>query len=153
MSISFSKIFWGIICLIIGFFLIYGSWAAYSEYRRVQGYVGQGVGTVINKYYEQSSDGSANYYIEYSFMPTSEAPRIVSKSIMIKHQWDSLEVDDNLDIRFDESNPARSIPLYGGSPSLLFGFFMVLMALVFIFFGSGRIVAGMKRAERKTSSS
>jgi hypothetical protein len=59
--------------------------------------------------------------------------------MIAKQQWDLLKVDDTLEIRFDQSNPNRNIPMYGGSPSLVFAFFLLVMAGVFTIFGGSRL--------------
>ncbi len=133
MKISFSGIFLGLICLGIGCFLLSGSWSAYAEYKRVQDYNGRAIGHITNKYFQRGSDGGGNYYMDYWFM-SSAGNKISSTSVIGKQQWDVLQVDDTMEIRYDQSNPNRNIQMYGGSPSLVFAFFMLLMGTVFIDF-------------------
>ena len=134
MKFSFSGIFWGLICIGIGFFFLAGSWGSYAEYKRVQDYSGRAIGHTTNKHFKLGSDGGGNYYMDYWFMP-SAGSRISSSSVIAKQQWDVLKVDDTLEIRYDQSNPNRNIPMYGGSPSLMFAFFMLVLGAVFMLFG------------------
>lgn len=138
MKISFSGIFWGVICIGVGIFFLAGSWGAYTENKHVQDYHGRAVGHITNKHFKLGSDGGGNYYVEYWFMP-SNGSKITANSVVAKQQWDMLRVDDTFEIRFDRSNPNRNIPMYGGSPSLVFAFFMLVMAAVFIIFGGSRL--------------
>ena len=138
MKVSFSGIFGGLICIGIGFFLLSGTWGAYSEYKRVQDYSGRAIGNITKKHFKLASDGSGNYYIDYWFM-SSASSKISASSIIAKQKWDILKVDDTLEIRFDQSNPNRNIPMYGGSPSLVFAFFMLVMGAVFMLFGGSSI--------------
>jgi hypothetical protein len=75
--------------------------------------------------------------MDYWFM-SSVGSKISASSIIAKQQWDMLQVNDTLEIRFDRSNPNRNIPMYGGSPSLVFAFFMLVLAAVFMIFGGSR---------------
>jgi hypothetical protein len=136
-KISFSGILWGLICLGIGFFFLVGSWGSYSEYKRVQDYEGRAIGHITNKHFKLGSDGGGNYYIDYWFMP-SAGGKINATSIIAKQQWDILKFDDTMEIRYDQSNPNRNIPMYGGSPSLVFAFFMLVLGVVFMLFVSSR---------------
>jgi hypothetical protein len=77
--------------------------------------------------------------MDYWFMP-SGGSRISSSSVIAKQQWDVLKVDDTLEIRYDQSNPNRNIPMYGGSPSLVFAFFMLVLGAVFMLFGGSRFL-------------
>ena len=137
MKISFSGIFWGLICAGVGLFFLVGSWGFYAEYKRVQDYEGRAIGHITNKNFKLGSDGGGNYYIDYWFMP-SAGSKISATSIIGKPQWDILRVDDTLEIRYDQSNPNRNILMYGGSPSLVFAFFMLVLGTVFMLFGGSR---------------
>jgi hypothetical protein len=144
LKISLSGVFLGLICAGIGFFLLSGSWSAYVEYKSVQDYSGRAIGHVTNKHFKRGSDGGGNYYIDYWFM-SSAGSKISASGVIAKQQWDVLQVDDTMEIRYDQSNPHRNIHMYGGSPSLVFAFFMLLMGTVFIIFGCLRIIKGFKR--------
>lgn len=144
MKVSFSGIILGLICLGIGSFLLSGSWSAYAEYKRVQGYGGRAIGHVTNKHFKRGSDGGGNYYMDYWFM-SSAGSKISATSIIGKQQWDVLRVDDTMEIRYDQSNPDRNIHMYGGSPSLVFAFFMLLMGTVFIIFGCLRLAKSFRK--------
>ena len=137
LKISFSGIFLGLICIGIGCFFLAGTWGAYTEYKRVQDYSEKAVGHITNKHFKEGSDGGGNYYIDYWFMSSSDS-KIRKSSGISKQQWDALKVNDTLEIRFDPSNPNRNTPLYGGSPSLVYAFFMLIMGVVFILFGGLR---------------
>jgi hypothetical protein len=137
LKVSFSGIFWSLICIGIGFFLLSGSWGAYSEYKRVQDYSGRAIGHIMKKHFKLGSDGGGNYYMDYWFM-SSVGSKISASSIIAKQQWDMLQVNDTLEIRFDRSDPNRNIPMYGGSPSIVFAFFMLVLAAVFMIFGCSR---------------
>lgn len=137
MKLSFSGIFWGVICIGIGFFFLAGSWGSYSEYKRVQDYSGRTIGHITNKHFKLGSDGGGNYYVDYWFM-SSAGSKISDSSIIAKQQWDMLKIDDTLEIRFDKSKPNHNIPMYGGSPSLIYAFFMLLLGSVFVLFGCSR---------------
>lgn len=151
-NISFSGIFVGLICMAIGVFLLSGSWAAYAEYKRVQGYNGRAIGHITNKYFQRGSDGGGNYYIDYWFM-FSAGNKIISNSVIGKQQWDVLQVDDTMEIRYDQSNPNSNIQLYGGSPSLIFSFFMLLMGTVFMIFGCLRLIKVFQRTAKVKAKS
>ena len=138
MKVSFSGIFGGLICIGIGFFLLSGTWGAYSEYKRVQDYNGRAIGKITKKHFKLASDGSGNYYMDYWFM-SSAGSKISASSIIDKQKWDILKVDDTLEIRFDQSNPNHNSPMYGGSPSLVFAFFMLVLGAVFMLFGGSSI--------------
>jgi hypothetical protein len=144
LRVSFPKIFLGLICIGIGYFLLSGSWAAYAEYKRVQDYGGRAIGHVTDKHFKRGSDGGGNYYLDYWFI-SSTGNKISSTSVTNKQQWDVLQVDDPMEIRYDLSNPNRSIHMYGGSPSLVFAFFMLTMGAVFMIFGCLRFIRGFKK--------
>lgn len=141
---SVSGIFWGLICISIGLFFLFGSWDAYSEYRRVQDYSGRTIGHITDKYFKRGSDGGGNYYLDYWFM-SSAGNKINASGTIAKQQWDVLRVDDTMEIRYDQSDPNRNIYMYGGSPSLVFVFFMLLMGTVFMFFGCLRFFKSFRK--------
>jgi hypothetical protein len=134
---SFSGIFIIFICCGIGLFFLAGSWGAYSEYKRVQDYSGRAIGHITKKYSQTTADGSGKYYLDYWFM-SSGSSKVNASSVIARQQWETLQVKDNLEIRYDQSNPDRNIPLYGNSPSLVFAFFMLVLGAVFILFGGSR---------------
>ena len=150
MKVSFSGVFWGLICIGIGFFFLYGSWGGYAEYKRVKDYTGHAVGHVTNKHFKLGADGGGNYYMDYWFMP-SAGSKIIARSIVAKQQWDVLKVDDTMEIRFDKSNPNRSIPMYGGSPSLAYSFFMLVLGAVFMLFGLLRLINSFRKTSIEKS--
>ncbi len=145
MKISFSRVLWGLICLGVGLFFLAGSWGSYAEYQRVQNYDGRAVGHITSKHFKLGSDGGGNYYVDYWFMPSADG-KISATGIIAKQQWEMLKVDDTFEIRYDRSNSNLSIPMYGGSPSLVFSFFMFILGAVFILFGSLRLVSGFKKS-------
>lgn len=146
MKVSFSGIFGGLICIGIGFFFLYGTWGVYSEYKRVHNYSGRAIGHITNKHFKLASDGSGNYYMDYWFM-SSAGSKISASSIIAKQKWDILKVDDTMEIRFDQSNPNRNIPMYGGSPSLVFAFFMLVLGGVFMLFGGLRFLNNFHKSK------
>ena len=150
MKISVSGIFWGFVCVAVGLFFLAGSWGAYAEYKRVQDYEGRAIGHIANKQSKLGSDGGGNYFIDYWFM-SSAGVKISASSTVAKQQWDMLKVNDTLEIRYDRSKPHLNIPMYGGSPSLVFAFFMLILAAVLMLFGTLRIIHSLKRASRKKS--
>lgn len=145
MKISFSRVLWGVICLGVGLFFLAGSWGSYAEYQRVQNYDGRAIGHITSKHFKLGSDGGGNYYVDYWFMPSANS-KISATGMIAKQQWEILKVDDTFEIRYDRSNPNLNIPMYGGSPSLVFSFFMFILGAVFILFGSLRLVSGFKKA-------
>ncbi len=147
MKISFSGIFWGLICVGIGLFFLAGGWWSYSEYKHVQDYSGKTIGHVTKKHFKLGSDGGGNYFIDYWFM-SSTSGKINSSSVIAKQQWDMLKPDDAVEIRYDPSNLNRNIPMCGGSPSLLYAFFMLVLASVFMLFGSLRFISGFKKSSQ-----
>ena len=151
MKISFSRVLWGLICLGVGLFFLAGSWGSYAEYQRVQNYDGRAIGHITNKHFKLGSDGGGNYYVDYWFMPSANS-KISATGMIAKQQWEILKVDDTFEIRYDRSNPNLNIPMYGGSPSLVFSFFMFILGAVFILFGSLRLVSGFKKASYGKSS-
>ncbi len=147
MKISFSGIFWGFICIVIGCFFLAGTWGAYLEYNRIQEYSGRASGYITKKHFLTAADGSGNYYLDYWFVPANGS-KISTSSGIAKQQWDTLQVNDNLEIRYDQSNPNRNIPMYGGSPSLVFAFFMLVLGGVFLLFGVSRFIASFKKGRK-----
>lgn len=145
MKISFSRIFWGMFSIGIGLFFLAGSWGSYVEYQRMQSYEGRAIGHLTNKHFKLGSDGGGNYYIDYWFVPAIGV-KIRASSIISKQQWDLLKVDDTVEIRYDKSNPNKNIPMYGGSPSLVFAFFILILAGVLILFGIFRLVNSLKKS-------
>ncbi len=137
MKSSFSGIFWGLICIGIGCVFLAGTWGSYANYNRLQAYDGRTVGKITKKYFQKAADGSGNYYLDYSFLPAARN-KISSKSVIDKQQWDMLRVDDTMEIRYDPSNPNLNVPMYGGSPSLVMAFFMLILGTVFLLFGGSR---------------
>lgn len=144
LKVSFSGIFWGLLCIGVGLFFLNGSWGSYLEYKRVQNYEGRSVGTVTHKHFKLGSDGGGNYYMDYWFM-SSAGHKISATSAVAKQQWEVLKVDDTMEIRYDVSKPENNIPMYGGSPSLVFAFFMLVLAGVFLLFGGSRLFHSFRK--------
>ncbi len=149
LKVSFSRIIFGFISVGIGCFFLVGTWGAYLEHSRVQEYKGHAPGKITKKHFRMAGDGSGNYYLEYWFVP-SNGGKINASSDISKQQGDALKVGDTLEIRYDQSNPQRSIPLYGRNPSLVFAFFMLILGAVFIAFGISRFLTSIKK--QKSSS-
>jgi hypothetical protein len=141
---SFSGIIIGFISVGVGCFFLAGSWGAYLDYNRVQEYSGRASGQVTKKHFQTTADGSGNYYLDYWFVPAAGS-KISATSSISKQQWDTLQVNDNLEIRYDPSNPKRNIPMYGGSPSLVLAFFMLVLGAVFLAFGGSRFLTSFKK--------
>jgi hypothetical protein len=141
---SFSGIIIGFISVGVGCFFLAGSWGAYLDYNRVQEYSGRASGQVTKKHFQTTADGSGNYYLDYWFVPAAGS-KISTSSGISKQQWDTLQVNDNLEIRYDPSNPKRNIPMYGGSPSLVLAFFMLVLGAVFLAFGGSRLLTSFKK--------
>ena len=139
MKTSISGIFIGFICMGVGCFFLVGTWGVYLDYTRVKEYSGRVSGQVTKKHFQTAADGSGNYYLDYCFVPSSGS-KISTSSGISKQQWETLQVNDNLEIRYDPSNPNRSIPMYGSSPSLVFAFFTLALGTVFIVFGCSRFL-------------
>lgn len=150
LKISFSGIFWGVICIGVGFFFLAGSWGSYAEFNRVQSYKGRAVGHITNKHFKLGSDGGGNYYVDYWFLP-STGGKISATGVIARQQWDLLKVNDTFEIRFDQSDPDKNIPMYGGSPSLVFAFFMLVLGSVFVIFGAPRLMNSVKKSSRSKS--
>lgn len=144
MKFSFSGIFWGLISLAVGCLFLAGTWGAYAEYNRIQKYNGQAIGKITKKHFQTTAAGGGNYYLDYWFT-TSSGNQINATSDISKQQWDVLQLGDNLEVRYDRSDPHWSIPRHGSTPSLLFGFFMLVLGAVFIIFGVSRFWASFKK--------
>ena len=144
MKTSFSSIIIGLVCMGVGFFFLAGSWGAYSEYKSVQDYSGRAIGHITKKHFQTAADGGGNYYLDYWFM-SSPGSKVSASSVIAKQQWDMFQVDDTMEIRFDPSNPPRNIPMSGGSPSLVWAFFMLAMGVVFMVFGGSRFLTSFKK--------
>jgi hypothetical protein len=150
LKVSFSSILLGLICIGTGLFFLYGTWGAYAEYKRVQDYSGRSIGHITSKHSKLASDGGGNYNIDYWFMASS-GKKISAASIIAKQQWDMLQVGDTLEIRFNPFDPTHNIPMYGGSPSLVFAFFVFILGAVFMLFGSLRVVYGFRKLPQAKS--
>lgn len=144
MKISLSGIVTGLICLGVGCFLLAGTWGAYSEYKSARDYDGRAIGHITKKHFQTAADGGGNYYLDYWFM-SSPGSKISASSIVAKQQWEMFRVDDTLEIGFDRSDPNRNMPMYGGSPSLIWAFFMLVLGAVFMVFGGSRFLASFKK--------
>jgi hypothetical protein len=138
LKISFSGIFWSLICICIGCFLLAGTWGSYLDYNRLQEYSGRAIGHITKKHFHTAADGDGIFYLDYWFLPAAGSKISVSR-VIARQQWDMLRVDDTMEIRYDQSNPHRNIPMYGGSPSLVMALFMLVMGAVFILFGGSRL--------------
>lgn len=138
MKISFSGFIVGLIFIGLGCFLLAGTWGSYLDYKRLKDYSGHTSAYVVKKHSQKVADGSAKYYLDYSFLPAAGSKISVSGSVE-KRQWDSFRVNDTLEIRYDSSNPGRHIPLYEPSSSLAWAFFMLVMGAVFLLFGGSRL--------------
>ncbi|HQN99133.1 MAG TPA: hypothetical protein PKU86_06740, partial [Bacteroidales bacterium] len=80
---------------------------------------------------------------------SSSGNKISVSSIIAKQQWDVLKISDNIEIRYDKSKPDRNIPMYGGSPSLIYAILMLVLGAVFILFGTLRIIKGLSKLNQK----
>jgi hypothetical protein len=137
LKVSFSGIIFGLICICIGCFFLAGTWGSYLDYNRLKEYNGRAIGHIAKKHFQTAADGSGNYCLDYWFLPAAGSKISVS-SVIAKQQWDRLKVDDTMEIRYDQSNPNRNIAMYGGSPSLVLAFFMLVLGAVFMLFGGSR---------------
>ena len=149
MKISFSGIFIGFICMGVGCFFLVGTWGVYLDYTRVKEYSGRVSGQVTKKHFQTAADGSGNYYLDYWFVP-SGGSKISVSSVIAKQQGDMLQVDDTMEIRYDQSNPNRNMAMYGGSPSLVLAFFMLVLGAVFMVFGGSRFLTSFKKQKSRT---
>jgi len=145
LKISFSGILGGLICIGIGCFFLAGSWGIYLEHNRIQEYSGRTGGHITKKHFRVAADGSGAYYLDYWFV-TSRGDKINATSGISRQQWDTLKVDDTIEVRYDLSNPGRNIPLYGGNPSLISAFFMLVLGTVLAVFGALRFPASFKKS-------
>lgn len=127
--------------------MLAGTWGTYVNYNRLHEYGGQISGYITKKHFQTTADGSGKYNLDYWFVPAGGS-KISLSSIIIKQQWDMLKVGDSLEIRYDQSNPNRNIPMFEGSPSLVLAFIMLVLGAVFMFFGGSRIFNSIHR--RKT---
>ncbi len=143
-------IFIALVSLIIGIFFIIAGIEAYSEYVIVKRYEGITTGYILKKYFQRSSDGNSIYYLDYWFT-LSDGKRIVSTNSILKENWEVLKIDDKLEIRYDQSNPDRNIPMYGGSLSLAYVFLIIILGTVFIVFGVARLIISFNMPPRKKS--
>lgn len=115
------------------------AWSVYEEHNRIQGFEFKAVGYITKKHYSRASDGNALYFIDYEFSIEGRQ-KINSTNSVLKQHWDVFKVGDSLEIRYDKSNPKRNLPLYGGSGSLMYAFFVFALGLVFLIFGLMRLL-------------
>ena len=80
-----------------------------------------------------------------------DGDKVSSTSSILKQNWDSLNIDDTFEIRYDRSNPDRNIPMYGGSVSILYAIFIFLLGAVIFFFGMMRLIAAFKNHDEKSA--
>lgn len=140
-----------IISLVISFFFIITGVEAYKEYAREQGYNGVSTGYVIKKHYQRASDGNSIYYLDYWFA-IADGRRINSTNRISKENWDHLKTNDALGIRYDQADPNRNIPLYGGHLSPIYIFFIAVFGIVFLVFGVMRIFTGVREVCKKSDA-
>lgn len=144
MKVSFTGIIGGLISLAVGYFFLAGTWGAYADHSRIQKYNGQAIGKITKKHFQTKADGGSNYYLDYRFRP-SGGDEINASGEIAKQQWDALQVGDSLEIRYDPSDPQRSVPRHGKNSPLVLAFFMLVLGAVFIVFGASRIWTGFKK--------
>ena len=132
-----------LVSLFIGFFFIMTGVEAYKEYTREQGYKGVSTGYVIKKHSQRASDGDSVYYLDYWFSLT-DSRRVYSTNHISKQNWDELKTGDILVVRYDQADPNRNIPLYGGGLSLVYLFFVAVLGTVFLVFGMMRLFTGYR---------
>jgi hypothetical protein len=118
--------------------LLAGTWWSYSDHNRLKEYGGQTTAYITKKHFQTAADGHVQYYLDYSFAPDA-GHKINVSGMVAKERWDTFQVKDNLEIRYDQSNPTRHIPLYEPGSSLAFAFFMLIMGAVFLIFGGSRL--------------
>ncbi|PKN53088.1 MAG: hypothetical protein CVU55_03875 [Deltaproteobacteria bacterium HGW-Deltaproteobacteria-13] len=150
MKISKSGIIVAAITIIIGLFFLFATWEAYSEYMRVNKYAGYAIGHVTKKNFSQAADGNGIYYIDYWFLIPG-GNRISSTGNILQQQWDTLKIDDTLEIRYDLSSPDRNIPKYGGSLSLVYVFLVFILGAVFLIFGLMRLMNSFNMRNSKAA--
>ena len=144
MKTSFFSIFWSLISLGVGCFFLIGAWGAYRDYNRTQGYSGRAIAEITKKHFQPTVDGGGNYYVDYWFA-RADSYKINGTNCISKQQWDALKINDKLQVRYDPSNHTRNIPMYGGSPSFIFAFFMLILGAVFIIFGISRFFSSFNK--------
>lgn len=147
MKVSIVNILSGLIGFIVGFFFLAGGWNIYKEYDRIQNYSAHAIGHITKKHFQTAADGSGNYYLDYWFV-SSVGHKIDASSRVSKEQWDAMQINDNLEIRYNPSNPGWNVPLYGGAPSLMLVFFMMVFGAVFIIFGIFRFSSSMQKRSK-----
>jgi hypothetical protein len=147
LKISISGIVTALVAICVGIFLLCGTWGAYTDYNLVQEYSEHASGQITKKYFQTAVDGNGNYYLDYEFV-SSNGSKISASSLISKQQWDTLQVNDKMEIRYDKSNPNRNIPIYGSSPSLVFAFFMLVLGVVFMLFGISRFFTSFKNKRK-----
>jgi len=150
-KISLSVVFWSLVCVAVGVLFLSGSWGAYAEYQRARAYEGKAVGHITGKHFQTGSDGSGAYSVDYWFVPFGGG-KISATGSITKQQWDMLKVGDTMEIRFDRKEPTRNMPMYGGSPSLIFAFFMFLLGGVFLLFGAMRLFHAFQNSLSKNKA-
>lgn len=144
MKISNSGMIASLVTIAIGTFCIYTSWEAYSEYRRISEYDGYATGYVTKKHFSRASDGKSRYYLDYWFS-TATAQKVNATGSISKQQWELLKMGDSLEVRYSLSRPERNVPKYGGSVSLVYVFFLILLGAVFLVYGIMRIINNIRQ--------
>jgi hypothetical protein len=147
LRISVSGIIIGLISICVGIFLLFGAWEACLDYNHIQEYSGRASGHVTKKHFQTAADGIGNYYLDYSFT-SSDGIKIIASNNISKQQWDALQVNDNLEIKYDPVNPNRSMPIYGSNPSLVFAFFIFILGVVFLAFGVSRFISIFRKGHK-----
>jgi len=144
LKVSFGGLLGGVIAVVVGVFFLCGGWGSYTEYKRMEQYDGRALGHITHKHFQLGSDGSGHYFIDYRFVsPTGE--KISATHAINKQQWDMLKVDDTLEIRYNKSDPKQCVPLYGGSPSPVFAFFVFVLGSVLLIFGLMRLRGSFRK--------
>ena len=100
MKISFSGILFGFISAGVGCVFLAGTWGIYLDYSRIQEYSVRVSGHVIKKHSQAAADGVGNYYLDYWFVPVNGS-QINATCIISKQQWEALQADDTLEIRYE----------------------------------------------------
>jgi hypothetical protein len=150
LKISIPGIIGGTISLCVGIFLLLVCWDSYLYYKNIEKYNGRALGQVTKIYSSSAAEDNGKYYIDYTFA-VPEGKKIKTGSSISKQQSDILKVGDSLEIRYDLSDYSHSIPVYGGSPSLIFAFFILLLGCVFLVFGVSRLIPSFKRTKINTA--